>query len=189
MRKTAFLSTLVVLLTLGLHNLSAQAYTYILYDANTMDRLDHQFLGTNSVALYTSYRLVKNAGEQIFLDIGIESPVIHKQEPPNIVSWQNANIDPNFVMGINSGNRKVFICKKLDSGWAVQAIGSGVYISNFDRVLTVITSNYDFSADLKQALGNNLSMNTRGLSNPSNVFYVGELQACNTTAQTFKVLY
>ena len=187
MRKTAFLSTLVVLLTLGLHNLSAQAYTYILYDANTMDRLDHQFLGTNSVALYTSYRLVKNAGEQIFLDIGIESPVIHKQEPPNIVSWQNANIDPNFVMGINSGNRKVFICKKLDSGWAVQAIGSGVYISNFDRVLTVITSNYDFSADLKQALGNNLSMNTRGLSNPSNVFYVGELQACNTTAQTFKV--
>ncbi len=187
MRKTAFLSTLVVLLTLSLSSLSAQSYTYILYDANSMDRLDHQFLGTNSAALYTSYRLNKNTGEQIFLDIGIESPVIFKQEPPSMVSWQNTSIDQNFVMGINTGNRKVFICKKLDSGWAVQAIGSGVYMSNFDRVLTVITSNYDFRADLKQALGNNLSMNIRGLSNPSNVFYVGELQACTTIAQTFKV--
>ncbi len=187
MRKTAFLSTLVVFLTLGLSNLSAQSYTYILYDANSMDRLDHQFLGTNSAALYTSYRLNKNTGEQIFLDIGIESPVIHTNEPSSMVSWQNANIDQNFVMGINTGNRKVFICKKLDSGWAVQAIGSGVYMSNIDRVLTVVTTNYDFRADLKQALGNNLSMNIRGLFNPSNVFYVGELQACNTIAQTFKV--
>lgn len=187
MRKTAFLSTLVVLLTLSLSSLSAQSYTYILYDANSMDRLDHQFLGTNSAAFYTSYRLNKNAGEQIFIDIGIESPVIYKQEPPSMVSWQNTNIDQNFVMGINTGNRKVFVCKKLDSGWAVQAIGSGVYMSNIDRVLTVITANYDFRADLKQALGNNLSMNIRGLTNPSNVFYVGELQACNTIAQTFKV--
>lgn len=187
MRKTAFLSTLVVFLTLSLYSLSAQSYTYILYDANSMDRLDHQFLGTNSAALYTSYRLNKNAGEQIFLDIGIESPVIYKQEPPSLVSWQNANIDQNFVMGINTGNRKVFVCKKLDSGWAVQAIGSGIYMSNLDRVLTVVTANYDFRADLKQALGNNLSMNTGGVSNPANVFYVGELPACNTIAQTFKV--
>jgi LysM repeat protein len=187
MRKTAFLSTLVVLLTLSLSNLSAQSYTYILYDANSMDRLDHQFLGTNSAALYTSYRLNKNTGEQIFLDIGIESPVIYKQEPPSMVYWQNANIDQNFVMGINTGNRKVFICKKLDSGWAVQAIGSGVYMSNIDRVLTVVTANYDFRADFKQTLGNNLSMNTHGLPSPTSVFYVGELQACNTIAQTFKV--
>ncbi len=187
MRKTAFLSTLVVFLTLGLSNLSAQSYTYILYDANSMDRLEHQFLGTNSASLYTSYRLVKNASEQIFLDIGIESPVIFKQEPPSLVSWQNVSVDQNFVVGINTGNIKVYICKKLDSGWAVQAIGSAVYMSNMDRVLTVIASNYDFRVDLKQTVSNNLSMNTKNLLNPSNVVYVGELQACNSTAYTFKV--
>ena len=187
MRKTAFLSALIVILALSFSNLSAQAYTYILYDGNTMDRLDHQFLGTNSGAIYTSYRVVKSGSEQVILDIGIESPRIHKKEPPSMVTWQNAHLDQDFIVGINSGRRKVYICKKLDSGWAVQPIGSAVYMTNIDRVLTYVSANYDFQADLKQALGNNLSMNTRNLTNPSNVFYVGELQACNTTAQTFKV--
>ncbi len=187
MRKTAFLSSLVVLMAISFSNLSAQSYTYLLYDAGTMDRLDHQFLGTNSAALYTSYRINKNLGEQIFLDMGIESPIIYKQDPPGMQSWQNANIDQRFVMDLNSGERKVYICKKLDSGWAVQAIGSAIYMSDIDRVLTVVASNYDFRADLKQALGNNLSLNARNLTTPSKVFYVGELQACNATAQTFKV--
>lgn len=188
MRKTAFFATFVALfLALGQTNLSAQAYTYIRYDENTMDRLDHQFIDANNSALYTSYRLTKNAGERIFLDIGIESPRIHKKEPPSMVSWQNAKIDQDFIVGINTGRRKVYICKKLDSGWAVQIIGSGIYLSNFDNVMTFVSSNYDFKADFNQTLGNNLSLNTRELANPANVFYVGELPACSKTAKTFKV--
>jgi LysM repeat protein len=188
MRKTAsFLSTLVVFLTLGLSNVSAQVYTYIQYDGANMDRLDHQFLGTNSGALYTSYRITKNASEKVFLDIGIESPRIYKKEMPGMVSWQKANLDRDFISGINSGRRKVYICKKLDSGWAVQPIGSAIYVSNNDNILTYISSNYDLQADFKQTLGNNLSINARNLSNPSNVFYVGELPACNRAAQQFKV--
>ena len=188
MRKTAFLLTFIALfLALGQTNLSAQAYTYIRYDENTMDRLDHQFIDANNSALYTSYRLTKNAGERIFLDIGIESPRIHKKEPPSMVSWQKAKIDQDFITGINTGRRKVYICKKLDSGWAVQIIGSGIYLSNFDNVMTFVSSNYDFKADFNQTLGNNLSINTRELANPANVFYVGELPACDKTAKTFKV--
>lgn len=187
MRKTAFLSTIVVLMTLSFRDVSAQTYTYLLYDVGSMDRLDHQFLGTSSAALYTSYRINKNAGEQIFLDMGIESPIIYKQDPPNLESWQNANMDQNFVNSVNSGNRKVYVCKKLDSGWAVQAIGSAEYMSYGDKVLTYMNANYDFRADLKQTSSNNLSFNIRNLPDPSKVYYVGELQACNTTAQTFKV--
>lgn len=191
MRKTAFFSTLVALfVALSLTNSSAQsAYTYIRYDENTMDRLDHQFIDANNSALYTSYRLTKNAGERIFLDIGIESPRIHKKEPPSMVSWQKAKIDQDFIVGINTGRRRVFICKKLDSGWAVQPIGSGIYISDFNNTLTFVSSNYDFKADFNQVLGNsmNLSLNTRSLANPANVFYIGELPACSKTAKTFKV--
>lgn len=187
MRKTAFLSTFVVILTLSLTSLSAQVYTYILYNGNSMDRLDHQFLGTNSASLYTSYRITKNASERVFLDIGIESPRIHKNEPPGMVTWQNANLDMDFVSGINSGRRKVYICKKLDSGWAVQPVGSAIYLSNVDNILTYVSTNYDFKADFNQVLGNNLGINSRNVANPSNVFYVGELPACGKTAQTFKI--
>ncbi len=189
MRKTAFLSSLVVLLALGFSNLSAQVYTYIQYDGSQMDRLDHQFLGTNSGALYTSYRVTKNASERVFLDIGIESPRIYKKEMPGMVTWQKANIDRDFISGINTGRRKVYICKKLDSGWAVQPIGSAIYVSIVNNVMTYISANYDLQADFNQTLGGsmNLGINARNLTTPSNVFYVGELPACSKSAQQFIV--
>jgi LysM repeat protein len=190
MRKTAFLLTFIAFfMAFSQNNLSAQAsarYTYIRYD-ESMDRLDHQFIEANNSALYTSYRITKGANERVFLDIGIESPRIHKKEPPSMVSWEKANLDKDFIVGINTGHRRVFICKKLDSGWAVQPIGSAVYLSTAGNIMTYVSSNYDFQADFNQTLGNNLSINTRNLASPANVFYIGELAACNATAKTFKV--
>jgi LysM repeat protein len=184
MRKTAVLLVLVAFVATS-YSLVAQSVMYIRFDSKCMDKLDHRFLGNSSRTIYTSYRINKNDAEKIFLDAGVESPEIRKAAPKGLVSC--ADIDANDISAINAGLKKAVIVKKLDSGWALQAIGSGSYMSFFDNILNYNSPNYDFQADFRAQLGNNLGTNPKNLDNPSQVFYVGELPACNKTGYNFKV--
>ena len=183
MRKTAFLSTLAALLV-GAHLATAQDI-YIRYDANCMDKLEYRFVEQPNGVSYNSYRLNKNANEKLYFETGIESPQIRKSAPA-MLTCGSSGLGRNEVADINSGRRRAFICKKLDSGWAILPVGTASYMSFADNALSAKGSDYDFRADFKTTFGNDLSVSERDETAKSAIYYVTEVGACNQVAYQFK---
>lgn len=78
MRKTAFLSLILVGLMAHVHTAFAQDF-YLRYDPACMDRLEYRFMDNALDLQYYAYRVNKSATEKITFETGVESPRIQKK--------------------------------------------------------------------------------------------------------------
>ena len=130
MRKAALFSTLVVLG--ATFQMASAQDIYIRYDADCVEKLEYRFVEQNSGVAYTSYKVNKNASENVYFETGVEVPQIRKTAPSKMYSCNAIDLTKADVNAINKGKRKAFIVKKLDSGWAVLPVGSAAYMSFTD---------------------------------------------------------
>ena len=180
MRKFALLAALVAAhLSVFGQNL------YIQYDANCMDKMEYKFVEQKSGVSYSAYRLNKSNNEKIFFETGVEGVNVRPSVPGKLTRCSDVRLDKNDVVDINRGKKRVYICKKLDSGWAILPVGTASYMNFADNFLTYQGSDYDMQADFKQSLsGNDLAQ--IGESSKSNIYYAGQMPACNQEAYRFK---
>ena len=159
---------------------------YIQFDAQCMDKLEYRFVQPEANNMpYTAYRLNKNDNEKLYFETGIESVVIKKTIPGKLIPCNQTDIDKNDIADINKGKKRIYICKKLDSGWAILPVGTASYMYFSNNYLTFQGPDYDFKADFSQPLStNNLSDNFE--TSMSSIFYAGQLDACNQSAAVFR---
>lgn len=181
MRKST-LTVLLVVLTLSVY---AQNI-YLQYDSKCMDKMEYKFVQPQaSNVSYSVYRFNKNNTEKLYFETGVESVVIHKSIPGKLIKCSNISLDKADISAINRGMKKVYLCKKLDSGWAILPIGTASYMQNVNNQMTFLGPDYDFTADLSQSLGGiNLSQNTE--SYMSSIYYAGQTDACGQLGHLFK---
>jgi LysM repeat protein len=185
MRKTALFSSLVVALA-TLQFATAQDL-YIRFDAGCVEKLEYRFVEQENGIAYSAYKVNKNATENLYFETGVEVPQVRKAAPSKMVTCNALNLDRSTVVDINTGRRKAFIVKKLDSGWAYLPVGSAAHMSFADNILTYIDATSDFQADVKSGIsGNDLSKDDSETNPKAAVFYIGEIAACNFTAYQFK---
>ncbi len=178
-------STLIVLMLALAFSIHAQNL-YLQYDSQCMDKMEYKFVqsGASNVS-YTVYRFNRNNNEKFYFETGIESVVIHKSIPGKLTQCSNIALNKTDISEINRGRKKVYLCKKLDSGWAILPIGTASHMTYNNNMLTFLGPDYDFKADLNQPLGGlNLSESTE--SNMSSIYYGGTSVACNQTGYLFK---
>ena len=175
-------------LLLALIAISISAYSqniYIQYDSKCMDKLEYRFVQSESANVsYTAYRLNKNADEKLYFETGVENIIVKKSLPEKLTPCNKVNFDKDDIADINRGTKRVYICKKLDSGWAVLPVGSATYLYYANQFLTLQGSDYEFMVDFNQSVNpNNLSDNHD--ASMSSIFYSGEISACNKSAWLF----
>ena len=175
-------------LLLALFAISISAYSqniYIQYDSKCMDKLEYRFVQSESGNVsYTAYRLNKNADEKLYFETGVENIIVKKSLPEKLTPCNKVNFDKDEIADINRGTKRVYICKKLDSGWAILPVGSATYMYYANQFLTLQGSDYEFMVDFNQPVNpNNLSDNHD--ASMSSIFYSGEISACNKSAWLF----
>lgn len=152
---------------------------YIQYDSKCMDKFEYRFVQSESENVaYTAYRLHKNATEKLYFETGVENVVVKKSLPAKLTPCNKITFDKDDVAAINKGVKKVYICKKLDSGWAILPVGTTTYMYYENQFLTVQGPDYDFMVDFNQPVSSN---NLSGNPDPamSTIFYGGQYDACN----------
>ena len=158
---------------------------YIQFDAQCMDKLEYRFVQPEANNMpYTAYRLNKNDNEKLYFETGIESVMVKKTIPGKLIPCNQTDIDKNDISDINKGKKRIYICKKLDSGWAILPVGTASYMYFANNYLTFQGPDYDFKADFSQPLStNNLSDNFE--ASMSSIFYAGQIDACTQNAAVF----
>jgi LysM repeat protein len=163
---------------------------YLQYDANCMDKMEYRFVestnGAPNVA-FTTYRINYSTQEKVFLEAGLES-VIVKKSIPGKLSKCSTKLSKSDIADINTGKRKAYVCKKLDSGWAVIPTSSAAYMNFSNNVMSYKNSSYDLQTELKEGQGgDNLAAQTAGYDPKSFVYYLGDMKACETQGHIFKM--
>jgi LysM repeat protein len=185
MRKAALFSSLVVALTT--FQMASAQDIYIRFDGDCVEKLEYRFVEQNNGVAYTAYKLNKNTAENLYFETGVEVPQIRKSGPSNMVGCNGISLDRTDVAAINSGRRKAFIVKKLDSGWAYLPVGTAAYMSFIDNAITYLDATSDFKANLATvATADDLSLDNSEENAKAAVYYIGEMTACNFTAYQFK---
>ncbi len=153
-----------------------------------MDKYEYRFIeSTNSIA-YTSYRTHNAIGNQIFFETGLESPVIRNKVTDKMVECSDLSIDQSTVAEINTGMRKAYICKKLDSGWAILPVGSVAFLAQHENMMTYVSSNYELQVQLSDLPGDkDVTMRYADREANAAMFYLGDIPACDTKAYMFRV--
>jgi LysM repeat protein len=168
------------------HTAFAQDF-YLRYDPACMDRLEYRFMDNALDLQYYAYRVNKSATEKITFETGVESPRIQKKAPAKLTDCKKLNFDLGDVRDVNEGRKKVYICKKLDSGWAILPVGSASYFENANNTMTYACSNYELQADFTETMGNNLALRYPNEEVKAAMFYMGDIDACNQKAYIFKM--
>jgi LysM repeat protein len=185
MRKAALFSSLVVALA-TLQTASAQDI-YIRYDAECVEKLEYRFVEKENGIAYTAYKVNKNADENLYFETGVEVPQVRKSAPSKMFTCQGINLGRTDVADINSGRRKAFIVKKLDSGWAYLPVGSAAHMSFSNNVIKYLDPTSDFQSNVGNAASTeDLSLDNSEVNAKAAVYYIGEMTACNFTAYQFK---
>jgi LysM repeat protein len=157
---------------------------YIRYDAACMDKMEYQFIEQTGGVSYTAYRLNKNTAEKLFFETGIESPVISKTAPKKMLACNQITLSRQDAININNGSRRVFLVKKLDSGWTTVLVNAVSYMRFNGNNLTYVGPDFDLQGDIGQLGGVDLSESRA--DSKSMVFYETEFPACNSNAYLFK---
>lgn len=163
---------------------------YLQYDASCMDKMEYRFVestnGASNVA-FTTYRVNYGSQEKIFLEAGLES-VIVKKSIPGQLSKCSTKLTKADVADINAGKRRAFVCKKLDSGWALIPTSSAAYMNFSNNIISYKNANFDLQSELKEGQGgNNLAAQSMGNDPKASVFYLGDMRACDTQGHIFKM--
>ncbi len=150
-----------------------------------MDKLEYRFVQSESSNVsYTAYRLNKNEAEKLYFETGVENIIVKKSLPEKLTPCNKVSFDKDDIADINRGSKRVYICKKLDSGWAILPVGSATYMYYANQFLTLQGSDYAFMLDFSKPINpNNLSDNFD--ASMSSIFYAGEIIACNQNAWLF----
>ncbi|NJN34652.1 MAG: hypothetical protein HC817_10760 [Saprospiraceae bacterium] len=156
------------------------------YDDNCMEKYEYRFVESTSSIAYNAYRLSKSDGSTLFFETGLESPVIRKTVS-NLTNCANLNISAADVKAINQGTKRLYIAKKLDSGWAILPVSSVSSMSIKDNVMTYISSNYELASNIGNNSGQNVAVRYPDSDVAASVFYVSNLPACNQEAYVYKV--
>jgi LysM repeat protein len=163
---------------------------YLQYDANCMDKMEYRFVESNNGApnvAFTTYRVNYGAQEKVFLEAGLESVIVKKSLPEKL-SKCSTKLSKSDIADINSGRRKAYVCKKLDSGWAVIPTSSAAYMNVSNNVMSYKNASYDLQAELNEGHGgDNLAAKTAGYDPKSFIYYLGDMNACDTKGHIFKM--
>ena len=182
MRKIAFF---IVALCLSFYSFAQNIY--IRYDESCTDKMEYRFVADANAVQYNTYRVKNNIGDNIYLETGVESPLIQRKAPVQMIDCQNITLDRNDLAAINKGQRKAYIVKQLDSGWALFAIGSASSMAFNNNTITYISPKYELQADLGNYSGESVSIRYPSEESVSTIYYLGELSACNSKAYMFKM--
>jgi LysM repeat protein len=182
MRKIAFFT---VALCLSFYSFAQNIY--IRYDESCTDKLEYRFVADANAVQYNTYRVKNNIGDNIYLETGVESPLIQKKAPAQMIDCQNITFDRSVLSAINKGQRKAYMVKQLDSGWALFAIGSASSMAFRNNTITYLSPKYELQADLGTHSGESVSLRYPSEESVSTIFYLGELSACNSKAYMFKM--
>ena len=170
--------------------LAVQAFAqniYIRYDVSCMDKYEYRFVeNANSVA-YNSYRMPNAMGDYLFFETGLETPVIRKKVTDNMIDCRNMTLDRSQLEAINTGKIKIYICKKLDSGWAIMPVGSASFMALHENTMTYKSPNYELQAGLGAFTGDNVAMHYADKEAQAAMFYLGDIPACDSKAYMFRV--
>ena len=164
---------------------------YLQYDAACMDKMEYHFLQPNNGAsnlAYTTYRMNNSAQEKIYLEAGLETVMVKKSVPGKLNKC-STRLSKRDVTDINAGKRKAYICKKLDSGWAIIPTSSAAYMNYVNNKLTYINASYELDAELKEGQGGGADLSAHFADSEAKaaMFYLGDMQACDTKGHIFKV--
>ena len=163
---------------------------YIQYDNQLMDKLEYKFVEPNATttAIYSSYRLTHEPGAFTFLQAGIENVKLVDNVSISPVNVRSVHFDANTIEQINSGTRKLFLCREFKNEWALLHIGSVERIDATQNNIFAFGPDFDFNINpIGQQVGDNLSTRYANVENTkASVFYLGQTQACNTTAYHIK---
>ncbi len=159
---------------------------YVRYDDNCMEKYEYRFVESTSSVAYNAYRVSKSDGSKLFFETGLESPVIRKSVS-GLTSCANLNLSAADVKAINQGTKRLYIAKKLDSGWAILPVSSVSSMSVKDNMLTYISSNYELQSNIGDNSGQNVAVRYPDSDVAASVFYVSNLPACNQEAYVYKV--
>ena len=161
---------------------------FIRYDENCMDKYEYRFVENSNSIAYSAYRTHNAAGDQIFFETGLEDPVIRNKVTDKMVACSSITFDQSTVAEINKGARKAYICKKLDSGWAILPVGSVAFMAEQDNMMTYIGANYELQAQLSDYSGDrNVALRYADKEASTAMFYLGDIPACDTKAYMFQV--
>jgi LysM repeat protein len=163
---------------------------YLQYDANCMDKMEYRFVESNNGApnvAFTTYRVNYSSQEKVFLEAGLES-VIVKKSIPGKLSKCSTKLSKSDIADINSGKIRAYVCKKLDSGWALIPTSSAAYMNVSNNVMSYKNANYDLQTELTEGHGgDNLAAKTSGYDPKAFVYYLGDMNACDTKGHIFKM--
>jgi LysM repeat protein len=159
---------------------------YIKFDAGCVEKLEYRFVEKENGIAYNAYKLNKSADENLYFETGVEVPQVRKTAPSKMVSCDAINLTREDVLAINSGSRKAFIVKKLDSGWAYLPVGSASHMAFSNNIIKYVDPTSDFEANVSAPSSDDLSLDKREENAKASVYYIGELAACNFTAYQFK---
>jgi LysM repeat protein len=163
---------------------------YLQYDADCMDKMEYRFVESNNGApnvAFTTYRVNYGTQEKVFLEAGLES-VIVKKSIPGKLSKCSTKLSKSDIADINTGKRKAYVCKKLDSGWAIIPTSSAAYMNVSNNVMSYKNASYDLETALTEGHGgDNLSAKTTGYDPKSFIYYLGDMNACDTKGHIFKM--
>jgi LysM repeat protein len=185
MRRAALFSSLVVAMT-TFQTAFAQDI-YIRFDAECVEKLEYRFVEQSNGIAYNSYKLNKSADENVYFETGVEVPQVRKSAPSKMIGCGDKTLDRAAVSAINTGRRKAFIVKKLDSGWAYLPVGSAAHFSFANNVIKYLDATSDFEANVANGVSSDdLSLDKSEENAKASVYYIGEITACNFTAYQFK---
>jgi LysM repeat protein len=163
---------------------------YLQYDANCMDKMEYRFVESNNGApnvAFTTYRINYSTQEKVFLEAGLESVIVKKSIPGNL-SKCSTKLSKSDISDINTGKRKAYVCKKLDSGWAMIPTSSAAYMNVSNNVMSYKNSSFDLETALTEGHGgDNLAAKTVGYDPKSFIYYLGDMNACDTKGHIFKM--
>jgi LysM repeat protein len=165
-------------------------HLFIRYDEGCMDRYEYRFVEKSNSIAYSAYRTHNAAGDQIFFETGLESPTIRKKVTDKMVDCRNINFDQSTIAEVNSGKRKAYICKKIDSGWAILPVGSMAFMAQHDEMMTYYGSNYELQVHLgiSRIPGDkDVTLRLPDEEAKAAMFYMGDIPACDSKAYMFRV--
>jgi LysM repeat protein len=153
-----------------------------------MDKYEYRFVEKSNTIAYNAYRMHNATGDQIFFETGLESPTIRNKVTDKMIDCKALDFDQSAVADINTGKRKAYLCKKLDSGWAILPVSSVGFMAYHDNVMTYVGANYELQAQMGSYSGdNNVAMRFRDKESSASMFYLGEIPACQSRAFMFRV--
>jgi LysM repeat protein len=181
--------TLLIALLLTAFAVHSQDF-YLQYDANCMDKMEYRFVESNNGApnvAFTTYRVNYSSQEKVYLEAGLESVLVKKSIPGKLIKC-STKLSKSDIADINSGKKRAYVCKKLDSGWAVIPTSSAAYMNVSNNVMTYKNANYDLETALTEGHGgDNLAAKTEGYDPKAFVYYLGDMNACDTKGHIFKM--